>query len=60
MIAVNKAYKYRMYPNKKQYELIHITFGCCRIVYNKYLAQTCNYKQCSSDLFTYKQCSSDL
>ncbi|WP_202400608.1 helix-turn-helix domain-containing protein, partial [Clostridioides difficile] len=27
-----------MYPNKKQQELINKTFGCCRFVYNKYLA----------------------
>ena len=29
-----KAYKYRLYPNKKQKELIDKTFGCCRFVYN--------------------------
>ncbi|MDC9237096.1 helix-turn-helix domain-containing protein, partial [Clostridioides difficile] len=28
MIAVKKAYKFRMYPNKKQQELINKTFGC--------------------------------
>ncbi|HBG8028657.1 helix-turn-helix domain-containing protein, partial [Clostridioides difficile] len=27
MIAVEKAYKFRMYPNKKQQELINKTFG---------------------------------
>ncbi|HGS9436068.1 TPA: helix-turn-helix domain-containing protein, partial [Clostridioides difficile] len=30
MIAVKKAYKFRLYPNKKQQELINKTFGCCR------------------------------
>ncbi len=29
-----KAYKYRIYPNQKQKELIEKTFGCCRFVYN--------------------------
>ncbi len=29
-----KAYKYRLYPNKAQKELIDKTFGCCRFVYN--------------------------
>ncbi|HBG7675994.1 TPA: helix-turn-helix domain-containing protein, partial [Clostridioides difficile] len=29
MIAVKKAYKFRIYPNKKQQELINKTFGCC-------------------------------
>ncbi|WP_334310115.1 helix-turn-helix domain-containing protein, partial [Clostridioides difficile] len=37
MIVVEKAYKFRIYPNKKQQELINKTFGCCRFVYNKYL-----------------------
>ncbi|HBF3438605.1 TPA: helix-turn-helix domain-containing protein, partial [Clostridioides difficile] len=26
---MEKAYKFRMYPNKKQQELINKTFGCC-------------------------------
>ncbi|HBG7647671.1 TPA: helix-turn-helix domain-containing protein, partial [Clostridioides difficile] len=26
---MKKAYKFRMYPNKKQQELINKTFGCC-------------------------------
>ena len=33
-----KAYKYRIYPNKQQEELICKTFGCCRFVYNQTLA----------------------
>lgn len=33
-----KAYKYRIYPNKKQEILIQKTFGCCRFVYNQTLA----------------------
>jgi len=36
MIA-NKAYKYRIYPNKGQEELIQKTFGCVRFVYNHFL-----------------------
>lgn len=36
---MEKAYKYRIYPNKKQKEIIAKTFGCCRFVYNKYLAE---------------------
>ena len=30
-----KAYKYRIYPNKQQEELIQKTFGCCKFVYNR-------------------------
>lgn len=33
-----KAYKYRIYPNKTQKELLAKTFGCCRFVYNQTLA----------------------
>ena len=36
-IMAEKAYKYRIYPNKKQQELIQKTFGCTRFVYNYYL-----------------------
>lgn len=34
---MEKAYKYRIYPNKKQKELILKTFGCTRYVYNYFL-----------------------
>ena len=34
---MEKAFKYRIYPNKKQQELIQKTFGCCRFVYNYFL-----------------------
>ena len=41
-----KAYKYRLYPNKKQEEQISKTFGCCRFVYNQMLAKRIDvYKQ---------------
>lgn len=34
---MEKAFKYRIYPNKKQQELIQKTFGCARFVYNYFL-----------------------
>lgn len=37
-----RTYKYRIYPNKKQEELIQKTFGCCRFVYNKTLSYRSN------------------
>ncbi|EQG50893.1 helix-turn-helix domain protein [Clostridioides difficile DA00141] len=57
---MEKAYKFRVYPNKKQQELINKTFGCCRFVYNKYLAKRIEVYKNDKETFTYKQCSSDL
>lgn len=34
---MEKAFKYRIYPNKTQQELIQKTFGCVRFVYNYFL-----------------------
>jgi len=57
---VEKAYKYRIYPNKKQEVLIQKTFGCCRFVYNQYLAKRIDlYKQDKSTM-NYNACSKDL
>ena len=36
---MHKGYKFRIYPNTKQIELIEKTFGCCRLVYNDALAR---------------------
>ena len=33
---VEKAYKYRIYPNRRQKELMAKTFECYRFVYNKF------------------------
>jgi putative transposase len=60
-----RAYRYRLYPNKKQRELIHKTIGCCRFVYNYYLnkrieiyqneGKTLNYNAYANDLPNLKQ-----
>lgn len=34
---MNKAYKYRIYPNAAQSELLAKTFGCVRFIYNRML-----------------------
>ena len=38
-MLVNRAYKFRMYPNEKQKELISKTIGCSRLVYNIMLSR---------------------
>lgn len=40
MNYITKSYKFRIYPNKNQRILIEKTFGCCRFVYNHYLAKS--------------------
>ena len=35
---INKAYKFRLYPNKSQEDLLQKHFGHCRFVYNHFLA----------------------
>ncbi|SDN85982.1 IS200/IS605 family element RNA-guided endonuclease TnpB [Bacillus sp. OK048] len=38
-MIVNKAYKFRIYPNKKQIELINKTIGCVRFTFNFFLGK---------------------
>ena len=38
-----KAYKFRLYPNKKQQEYFAKCFGCVRFIYNKMLEDKINY-----------------
>lgn len=57
---MEKAYKYRIYPNKKQKEIIAKTFGCCRFVYNKYLAKRIDMYKQNEETFSYVQCANDM
>lgn len=57
---MEKAYKYRIYPNKKQQELIQKTFGCTRFVYNYYLDKRIKKYQEENINLTYNQCCNDL
>lgn len=62
---MNKAYKFRIYPNKQQEELIQKTFECVRHVFNHFLDRrikqyelnksTLSLKDCSAELTQYKQ-----
>ena len=47
-MQVKKAYKFRIYPNPKQTELINRTFGCSRFVYNYFVG-----KQKEKDAYWY-------
>lgn len=57
---MEKAYKYRIYPSKKQKEIIAKTFGCCRFVYNTYLSKRIETYEKNKTTFTYVQCANDM
>ncbi len=59
-MSVEKAYKYRIYPNKKQKEILAKTFGCCRFVYNHYLAKRIEMYETNKETFSYVQCANDM
>ena len=57
---MEKAYKYRIYPNKKQREIIAKTFGCCRFIYNTYLAKRIEMYEKNKEKLSYVQCANDM
>ncbi|MGG3987497.1 IS200/IS605 family element RNA-guided endonuclease TnpB [Bacillus smithii] len=59
-MLVNKAYKFRIYPNKEQEALIAKTFGCCRFVFNYFLAKWNETHKETSKGLTYNSCSAEL
>ena len=60
MNTVEKAYQYRIYPNKKQKEILAKTFGCCRFVYNTYLAKRIKLYEENKETLSYVQCANDM
>ena len=57
---MEKTYRFRIYPNKKQRELLAKTFGCCRFIYNYYLFKKIELYKTSKESFGYNQCCNDL
>jgi putative transposase len=57
---MHKAFRFRIYPNKKQEILMNQTFGCCRFVFNHFLAKwNETYEQTGKGL-NYNTCSKQL
>ena len=62
---MESSYKFRIYPTREQQNLIQRTFGCCRFVFNHYLAvrreaweqrkETINYVACANDMTRLKK-----
>lgn len=59
-MIVNKAYKFRIYPNKEQEILIAKTIGCSRFVFNHFLAKWNDTYKATGKGLTYNSCSSQL
>ena len=54
------SYKFRIYPTREQENLIQRTFGCCRFVYNRFLAmRIASYKECRETM-NYYNCANAL
>ena len=54
------AYKFRIRPSSEQIQQIEATFGCCRFVFNHYLALRRSQYQNGEKVFTYNACSADM
>ena len=62
---INKSYKFRLYPNKEQEEVINKSIGSCRFIYNNFLdirikeyeyySNSSNYVKDASELKDLKQ-----
>jgi putative transposase len=57
---VEKRYNFRIYPNAAQESLIQKSFGCCRFVYNRYLAKRTEAYEKEHRLLGLNECCKDL
>ena len=57
---MERAYRFRIYPNQKQCDLINKTFGCSRYVYNYYLDKKIKLYNESHKTINFYECSRDL
>ena len=55
-----KCYKFRIYPTEEQERQIQRTFGCCRYVYNYYLAKRKELWETEKKTMSYFDCTKDL
>lgn len=54
---MERAYKFRFYPNRSQRELISKTFGCSRFVYNYFLSRKIELYKSTGESLNNTQCS---
>ena len=56
----NKAFEFRIYPNKEQKIMLAKTFGCSRFVYNHFLTLKKERYEESRETVSYNQCAKEL
>ncbi len=54
------SYKFRIYPTNVQKNLIQRTFGCCRFVFNHYLAMRKAFYEQELRTMSYYDCARDM
>lgn len=59
-MIVKRAYKYRIYPNNSQKEMLEQHFGCSRYVYNYYLRKRIDCYMYHKEKLTYQDNAGDL
>ncbi|MFI2856854.1 IS200/IS605 family element RNA-guided endonuclease TnpB [Paenibacillus sp. JSM ZJ436] len=59
-MKIHKAHKFRIYPNQEQQTIINKTIGCCRYVFNHYLAKRKDFYRTENKTMNYNACSADL
>ena len=55
----NRAFEFRIYPNRTQKELLARTFGCVRLVYNHYLDRKKQLWEESKQSMSYNACAKE-
>ena len=56
----NKAFEFRIYPNKEQKIMLAKTFGCSRFVYNYFLAMRKEKYEDCRETISYNRCAKEL
>jgi len=59
-MKMNKAYKFRIYPNAEQIIMFAKTFGSCRFVFNRYLGKRIEIYKADGTTMNYYECAKDL
>lgn len=57
---MHKAFKFKLYPNKEQTNLIERTIGSCRCVYNHFLSERIKAYETEQKTLTYTSCCTAL